>query len=1102
MLTIRGGRIIQERGMTIILIDGVAQLGEFGIVTDELPGGKAAPTATGRITPSSAPGDPDVLELDVTAVGDATYLNFLVTIGRRSIAIPGAVGSFSLDIGRLSVPIIAQTIRLQGWDGATLGQIAEIAVTVDEPEVLDPLALVTAPILAVQGGGSAQDESVLLYTPGVYSRAATIVGTLEQSADGLSWSATGGSPTFPFTIPSGAAAGTRRYRISEDADDGVSSPIADTLSNVIGPVAGTALLPAPRPEQDEWSAIAVDMTTGYTVDFDLDDTLGATIVQWINLNPQASEAEIAAAWQPTVLQIGTGRWRITTTDTTPATLVRTYGVPFFNLRVRYRTATTDWSEPSPNRIAITLDAQTSTQFYNAVMRTPEEYAAGLLENCEANQWMRDMRTSPVDWRFGCMTQDVFGPWFTYNGWESVRPGRRRGYSGNQGQSIALSPTNVDILYAMIGTGTGGPNQGIIKSVDGGNTWTNDYTFPTSWNYVKNQAGGAFFWSKWLQYDPTTATATEANQRLYACVQTWTSATSYVGVQFIRKQPGASAWAVMGSMAAATCGKIYGIAPHPTRAGRVYAYCQLGLFRSDDYMATWARVSTPFNEEIRAIDIAPFSPASGAADDIIIGIDRRGVYRMTGNTSGTTGWSWTTLRADTACFRVDVCPANRSRQIMVRVGNVNPLITTNMWSSSSTVVVTPRVGRTTSEWQGAIRGGNDSTLGVTIVMWPNPADQNRVVAIGHAYGFISTDGGANFGPTFRGFSGLGGVNSAGNMAWDATNGRRAFVGVADSTAYETANGGRWWESRGISSANRALINDEPATTTALALEPLAGSDILLAAVGNRQGTDNPKILFRSTNGGDTYTAVDTAQTEAKRRILWHRQDTDYVFYNTRRSANKGVSFGSAGGFVADLAWDDCDIGWAVENGTTTLIRKCSNTRSAGTPAWVTEVTLPFQMVGDAGLLGTNFPAFACDPRGTDRFHTVNSAGQYTRWTKSAGVWSSLTPANGPVALSGQTDNYVKQIRVDPTHEEIVWAFTSDPGHPFIFLSTDSGVTWVDATANCPYHGFLGADISPRSGELWVHSFAGTRVRRPPAGFAYAETPLIVQEGYRILHQLPD
>jgi hypothetical protein len=140
-------------------------------------------------------------------------------------------------------------------------------------------------------------------------------------------------------------------------------------------------------------------------------------------------------------------------------------------------------------------------------------------------------------------------------------------------AMARDPSNATIVYAATGEGNGGlTGCGVLRSADGGNTWT------TGAQGLRSSAGGAAVFSS-LVIDPTSA-GTGGSVLI--------GTTNFTNAGVVRSANAGATWTVVHNT-----GPANGLVAHPTHAGEYYVTDRVttpatsrGVYRSTDVGLTW------------------------------------------------------------------------------------------------------------------------------------------------------------------------------------------------------------------------------------------------------------------------------------------------------------------------------------------------------------------------------------------------------------------------------------------------------------------------------------------------------------------------------------
>ncbi len=152
--------------------------------------------------------------------------------------------------------------------------------------------------------------------------------------------------------------------------------------------------------------------------------------------------------------------------------------------------------------------------------------------------------------------------------------------------VLIHPRNPDILYVAAFGHAFGPNpeRGVFRSTDGGKSWEKTL-------FVSDRAGAVDLAIDWQNPDIVYATTWEAHRNF------WELSSGGPGSGLWKSTDGGATWSdisrAKGLPQDGLLGKL-GVAASPIQAGRVWAIIESqtdpGLYRSDDFGASWKRVS--------------------------------------------------------------------------------------------------------------------------------------------------------------------------------------------------------------------------------------------------------------------------------------------------------------------------------------------------------------------------------------------------------------------------------------------------------------------------------------------------------------------------------
>lgn len=586
-------------------------------------------------------------------------------------------------------------------------------------------------------------------------------------------------------------------------------------------------------------------------------------------------------------------------------------------------------------------------------------------------------------------------------------------------SMAMDPTNPNVLYA--GTGEGFFNgdavrgAGILKSTDGGETWTQ----------LPSTANSAFHYVQKL-------VVSKSGNRIYAATR--------AGIY--RSADGGTTWTQV--INGAPVNGCMDLAIQTDRAvPYVFASCgtftQATVYRSLDTAggSPWTPVMSVPNQGRTSLAIAPSNQnviyalaASNESGNFLDGL--LGVYRST--TSGSAG------------------------SFTARVTNTSPTLLNRVLLSNPVIAFLTQCGFGTSSFLN--QGWYDNIIAVDP---KNP----EIVWVGGIDLFRSDDGGANFGQASHWWFGRGIDPEYNHADHHLLVFHPQYDGVSNKTMFSMNDGGIF-----KTADARAPVAYSPNPITGAS--PVCGSQPpgMLAwselnngyqvtqfyhgthypsgntFIGGTQdngtlrgvtGAPNAWTEIRGGDGG--YVAVNPADTN----MLW----VENTGRSMRRSTDGGATYELFQSGITEGAGNFLFITPFAQNPS-----NATQMWTAGATPWrttqATNVPLPATIWSQAGaFLGQRIGAIAVAPSDSTRVYMgggtgggANNGRVFTTanalTSTGATVWTFSRPRPDPT--------FVSWLAVHPTNPAVVYAtistFNSGTGSGHVFKSVDFGATWTN------------------------------------------------------------
>lgn len=672
-------------------------------------------------------------------------------------------------------------------------------------------------------------------------------------------------------------------------------------------------------------------------------------------------------------------------------------------------------------------AQASPQWRVLPIRSQQEYDLGLFggENTQHNQGIARSASNP-DVIY--LSHDCGQVWRSTNSGATWQKCLCHGMYLHAGQSIEVDPVDANIVFNIVDETYNylSPGyQGLYRSTDGGQNWT--FVLPATDSQQR-------FYQHNIAYDPTTAGATRATR--------W-----YAGFQanaLYRSDNAGDTWTQVAGLSSHSA--LYAVHCHPTDGNTVYVASSSGLYRSTTRGSNLQPLGNLPAGEVSGLAIDPGNP-----DTIYAVVRGTGLYRSTNG-----GTTFTRIRSFGA-FHVFINPAFTN--VIYLVGESSQsIVSSNGGSTWTTVVVTPPPGLDSS-WKTSMSGGLSGVV-------PDPRDANRAVAYFNAEIWKTADAGRHWTDSSTGFTGYAWGWWADSLAFDVADPDRWVMFCADVSVVKTENGGSWFTRHRIPYEWYTQGRITWPGTNSGDIQPIPGSQIIITCAG-MYWTNK---LCRSDDGGATWTIVSD-DIENYLFIGFHPDDPNLVFAGNKRSTDAGLSWQTLSALtpytasVVGLCRAHPDTLYAVANPRNKILR--SDDRGL---SWRLYASTSWSYTG----LDSK-PTFAVHPTNPNLVYTLSSTGDLASF--DGATWRSL----GVLAVAGghgTTHNFVRMVALDPRHPEIIYAEMHTAGLPYIFRSTDAGLSWQNISANLPQLGAGGIYVHPHTGDLMHGSSFGTWVYPPP------------------------
>jgi photosystem II stability/assembly factor-like uncharacterized protein len=654
---------------------------------------------------------------------------------------------------------------------------------------------------------------------------------------------------------------------------------------------------------------------------------------------------------------------------------------------------------------------------------------------QSMQWYSDQRaypagTIPRDWREKAQAhiqQNMLqkSSSTTQLTWTSVGPNN----VGGRTRSIAFDPTNSSTMYV------GSVSGGIWKTTNAGTSWsvTNDF--------ASNLVIGA------LAIDPTNANIIYAGTG-----EGYFNLDALQGVGVLKSTDAGANWSVLNNFSTPNAQFGYNFITklliRPDNTSILYAGMLGGIWKTTNAGTSWTKLNVG-SSSVRCIDMVMNPTTPDIMYATFGNFSRDGIYKTT---NGGTNWSKLSTGLPTAGYN----------RINIAISKSSPLTLYAVFDDSATHD-TYNIYKTIdggTNWSLAAKPVNPLTSGSHLggQGWYNncvvvhPTDPNTVL-IGGTNLFKSTNGGASWTMKTNWYtpSAYQFVHADQHViAYDPSNSSTVYFGN-DGGMFKSLDGGETY----------VAINSSLVTTQFYSGAVQPTGEVYYGGTQDNGTLKSVAIpVWTISLGGDGgSTAVD--QTTPANVY------TDYVYLSIQKSTNSGGSWARAMSGISSIAspqqfdgtTDRClfiaPFTMDPSNSQTLVAGTFKAYRTINGAATWTAISSDLTGDGDgSGQVGSNLSAIsaiAIAKTSSATIYVGTSGGTATSMvqvtTNTGTLWTNTTKAPLP-------NRYVKSIAIDPTNASRAFvAFSgynastpTTPGH--LFLTTNQGTTWANASGNLP------------------------------------------------------
>jgi hypothetical protein len=640
-------------------------------------------------------------------------------------------------------------------------------------------------------------------------------------------------------------------------------------------------------------------------------------------------------------------------------------------------------------------------------------------------------------------------------WKSTDGGatwarKSNGFYANGGLSIAVDPTNENIVYAagsVMGTWADLPGaaEGIFRTSDGGTTWT----LVQACNFDRNARGGTHF--------------------------AFQGSTIYAGSSGggLRKSTNGTTWTILpkngGGNTLDGVGYITDIQKHPTDSTVIYGLAGGTLYKVVDVngSSTVTAIGTGLPTTAVQLQID-----STTVNNMYAACITNGVYKSTNAGLNFSASNSGMSVPNGQLINISLSPSTPTK--LLCAWGYPFFGKATYYSNNSAATWTLATSMDEQNADGMVAGSvigwttnimSQSGTVPTIQFHPS---NSSIALISGFYEFIekTTDGGLTWKYSNSGYTGsvAGNLGGKSPIGWDSLNANRAIFAHADFGPLITNDN----EDTFTNIANTSYLGSYASHAAAM-----QGS-IIVEAIGQYNGTQ----IFVSRNSGASFTAVaGTTQANDIYLIKWHGTDTNVVYAGPYRfdSIQTNNNFTSIGRPV-----------WGIFHGNGNIIYSQNSASVSKSTDKGATWSNPYPSLNIPA--GYYIDSMAVDPTNQNRIYVaVSGQGVYIITDTVANGGTVLLKGAASGLSANQFGNvFINSVETDPNNAGVVYASSSQAsiGHSNgIFRSIDSGLTWTNINGNLGsainVYSFI---VNPFNSYIYCGTFGGSWKLPPPSAVA--------------------
>ncbi len=375
-----------------------------------------------------------------------------------------------------------------------------------------------------------------------------------------------------------------------------------------------------------------------------------------------------------------------------------------------------------------------------------------------------------------------------------------------------------------------------------------------------------------------------------------------------------------------------------------------------------------------------------------------------------------------------------------------------------------------KWRGIGPAFTSGRIADLAVNPSNTSEYYVAVASGHIW--KTTNNGTTFSPVFDNY----GAYSIGCLAMDPNNSNVVWAGTGENNhqralgygngVYKTEDGGKSWKNMGLKESRQIGM---------ILIDPRNSETVFVAAEGSVWGPGGDRGLYKTTDGGKTWTKVlNISENTGVNNIIFNPRNPDVMFASSeqrRRHFFTKIGGGPETALYkstdAGLTWniittglpgvDMGGMGIAIPKGNPDIVYAIIEAADEASGFFRSKDRgVSFEKMSDYVSLGQYYNEIYCDPKDPNTVYSVETVSKVTH--DGGKTWTDLGLNNRHV------DDHA--FWIDPSNTKH-WMIGGDGG---LYETFDDGANYIHKT-NLPVTQFYRVNVDDTEPFYWV--FGGTQ-----------------------------